>query len=63
MIMIKKANNFFRGVISEVEKVTWPGRREVIGSTMVVVVLVLIIATYIGMVDFLLSWLLNVVVQ
>ena len=61
--MFNKIKKFFREVLSEVEKVTWPGRKEVIGSTIVVAVLVLIIATYIGFVDFVLSRLLSMVVQ
>ncbi len=61
--MIKKVKGFLREVLSEVEKVTWPGKKELIASTIVVIVLVLIIASYIGVVDFILSWLLNVVVQ
>lgn len=61
--MIKKIKDFLRGVLSEVEKVTWPGRKELIASTLVVIVLVLIVAFYIGLVDFILSRLLSVVVQ
>jgi transcriptional antiterminator NusG len=59
--MVKKIRNFFREVLSEVEKVTWPGKREIIASTIVVIVLVLIVATYVGIVDFFLSWLLSMV--
>ena len=58
--MIKKVSTFLREVVSEVRKVTWPGKKELIGSTIVVVVLVLIIAFYIGLVDFLLSRLMGV---
>ncbi len=61
--MFNKIKLFLREVKSEVEKVTWPGKKELVASTIVVVVLVLIVATYIGFVDFLLSWLLSVVIQ
>ncbi len=61
--MISKIKNYLRGVLSEVEKVTWPGKKEVIGSTIVVVILVLIVAIYVGFIDFVLSRLLSMVVQ
>ena len=59
--MIKKALNFLREVVSEVRKVTWPGRKELIASTIAVIILVLCVAFYIGIVDFLLSRLIDVV--
>ena len=59
--MIDKIFKFLREVISEVKKVTWPGKKELIGSTIVVMVLVLFIAIYIGLVDFVISRIINVV--
>jgi len=35
----------------ELKKVTWPGRRETLGTTLVVLILVFIIAAYLGLVD------------
>ncbi|MFW6135127.1 MAG: preprotein translocase subunit SecE [Elusimicrobiota bacterium] len=61
--MINKIMTFFREVISEVKKVTWPGKKELIGSTILVVILVLFVAFYIGLVDFILSRLLGVVMR
>jgi preprotein translocase subunit SecE len=61
--MFKKFSLFLRGVLSELEKVTWPGKKELIASTIIVIVLVFIISFYIGFVDFVLAWLLNVVIQ
>ncbi|MFH1414878.1 MAG: preprotein translocase subunit SecE [Elusimicrobiota bacterium] len=61
--MIRKIREFLREVMSEVEKVTWPGRKEMIASTILVLILVMIVAAYIGFVDFMLSWLLNMVIQ
>ena len=61
--MYSKITTFIREVKSEIDKVTWPNRNELIASTIVVVVLVVIIALYIGFVDFILSWLLSMVVQ
>ena len=50
-----KAKTFLEEVRSETKKVTWPGRRDVLGSTLVVVVAVFIIAGFLGIVDFGLS--------
>ena len=58
-----KIFEFLREVISEVKKVTWPGKKELIGSTIVVIVLVLFIAIYIGLVDFVISRIINVVLR
>jgi preprotein translocase subunit SecE len=46
---------FFKEVKVELGKVTWPNRQELIGSTIIVVVLSLIMAAYIGILDFILS--------
>jgi preprotein translocase subunit SecE len=43
----------------ELKKVTWPGRKETLGTTMVVVFLVIIISGYLGLVDIGLSSLLK----
>jgi preprotein translocase subunit SecE len=46
---------FFKEVRVELGKVTWPNRQELIGSTIIVVVLSLIMSAYIGLLDFILS--------
>jgi preprotein translocase subunit SecE len=37
------------------EKVTWPGRQEVRAATLVIIALVLLLAAFIGGVDFVVS--------
>ena len=46
---------FFKEVRVELGKVTWPNREELIGSTVIVIVLSLVMAAYIGFLDFVLS--------
>jgi preprotein translocase subunit SecE len=53
--MIIKAKEFLTDVAIEVKKVTWPSKKEAIGGTMVVLVLVFIMAIYLGLVDTILS--------
>ncbi|MBT3183389.1 MAG: preprotein translocase subunit SecE [Nitrospina sp.] len=53
--MITKALQFLAEVKAEVNKVTWPSRREALGGTAVVVVVVLLMATFLGVIDAILS--------
>ena len=53
--MITKAFGFLTEVRAEVKKVTWPTRAEALGGTAVVVVVVLIMALFLGVVDAILS--------
>ena len=57
--MFEKLKRFLREVRAEMEKVTWPGRQEVQAATLVIIALVLILAVFIGGVDFLVSRLLG----
>ncbi len=61
--MFGKIKQFFKEVKIELKKVTFPSRDEVIGSTKVVVVLVIIIAVFLGLIDMLLSKLIGMLVQ
>ena len=53
--MITKAIQFLTEVKNEVNKVTWPSRKEAMGGTAVVLVVVFFMATFLGFVDLLLS--------
>ena len=46
-----KVRQFFREVRAELKRVTWPTRKETIGSTSVVLILVMIMAVFLGLVD------------
>jgi preprotein translocase subunit SecE len=53
--MVAKAIQFLLEVRGEVKKVTWPSKKEAMGGTAVVLVVVLIMAVFLGLVDVLLS--------
>ena len=53
--MNNKAIQFFRESYEELRRVTWLGRKEVVASTIVVIILVLIVALYVFCIDFVLS--------
>jgi preprotein translocase subunit SecE len=46
-----RAKQFYLDVRSEMKKVSWPGRQEVISTTIVVIVAVLFFGAYLGVVD------------
>ena len=53
--MMVKAVQFLSEVKGEVKKVTWPSKKEAMGGTAVVLMVVLIMAVFLGVVDLLLS--------
>lgn len=61
--MFKRIKEFFKEVKIELKKVVFPSKDEVVGSTKVVVVLVLIIAIFLGFVDLVLSKLVGMVMK
>ena len=54
---------FLREVRVELRKVTWPSRKQTIGSTVVVIILVLMISIFLGVVDVGLSSMINLVLH
>ena len=60
---LTKTAQFLREVKVELKKVTWPSRKQTIGSTLVVIILVMIISLFLGAVDMGLSSLIRVVFQ
>ena len=53
--MVSKAIQFLSEVKGEVKKVTWPSKIEAMGGTAVVLVVVFLMALFLGLVDVLLS--------
>jgi preprotein translocase subunit SecE len=54
---------FIREVRVELKKVTWPSRKEVIGSTAVVIVASFVVAFFLGFIDLILQRLLGAVLR
>jgi len=61
--MLERIKDFFKEVKMELGKVVFPTREEVIGSTKVLIVMVLIIAFFLGAVDLLLSKLVGMIIR
>jgi preprotein translocase subunit SecE len=60
---LNKGLQFLREVKVELKKVVWPSRKQTIGSTVVVLILVMIISVFLGMIDIGLSSLVRVVLK
>jgi preprotein translocase subunit SecE len=61
--MFEKVKQFLKEVKTELKKVAWPTRKDTIASTSVVVILVIIIALYLGLVDFSLSRIIRLILD
>ena len=61
--IISKAVQFIREVKVELKKVAWPSRKQTLGSTLVVIILVTIIAFFLGAVDIGLSSLVKLILR
>lgn len=54
-----RAKEFYLSVRSEMKKVSWPGRQEVVSTTVVVIIAVLFFGAYLGVVDAILGYSVN----
>lgn len=61
--MLEKPVQFLKDVRLELTKVSWPSRRELTGSTIIVIVMSIIMAAFIGVVDLGLSQLLQLILK
>ncbi len=55
-LKVSRINQFFGDVKMEMRKVSWPGRKEVYGTTIVVLCAVFFFGIYLGLVDTVLQY-------
>jgi len=58
-----KLTKFIREVRSEMRKVSWPNRKELITYTIVVIVTVVVVALFTSVVDVIITWILNLLAR
>ena len=58
---MKKIQQYLTEVIQELKKVTWPNKEELVGSTWVVIVFAFAMAAFIGLVDIILAYMMQLV--
>ncbi len=60
MSYVEKTKNYFKEVRIEMAKVKWPTRKETINYTIVVISVSLAVAAFLGTLDFVFTYLLNI---
>jgi len=55
MSFVARVREFAQEVLAEFRKVTWPSRQELVNSTVVVVVVTVVLAFFLGGVDIVLA--------
>ena len=63
MEALRKVRDFFHDVLVEFRRVSWPTRKEVTGSTSVVIVMVIVLAVFLAAVDHALTWIVRLVLR
>ena len=61
--MLGKVGGFFGESKQELAKVNWPSRQELIGSTGLVIVVTLLLTAFVFVIDFILSFLMRIVIR
>ena len=61
--VVPRAGNFLGEVWSELKKVHWPTRKETYAATAVVLVITVIVAVFLGVVDFAISHLVQAILS
>ncbi|MEO0107660.1 MAG: preprotein translocase subunit SecE [candidate division WOR-3 bacterium] len=61
--IVATVRNFVTDVVAEMKKVSWAKRKELIGATGLVLVISIVMALYIGLLDFIFSRLLALVLR
>ena len=60
---MRRLQNYIREVIQELRKVTWPTREELKGATVTVILFTLLCTVFVGAVDFVLGYLVRLVLD
>jgi preprotein translocase subunit SecE len=61
--MLDKLKNFFKEVKTEAKKVNYPTRDDLVGSTRVVIITVVIVSVFLGIVDLSLSKIVKLLIR
>ena len=63
MSLFNNAIQFFKEAYVELTKVTWLGKKEVIATTIVVIIFIIILALFVSFVDLILSTILGIIMR
>jgi preprotein translocase subunit SecE len=59
MEYVDKAKDYFKDVVAELKRVTWPSKKDTIAATWVVIATVILISLGLGIVDVIFAWLIK----
>lgn len=59
MKILSQIKNFFKEVVQEMKKVTWLSSKEIMEKMLIIIVISVLLALYLGGLDFILSFLRN----
>ncbi|MBD3248307.1 preprotein translocase subunit SecE [Candidatus Falkowbacteria bacterium] len=57
---MNKIENYIKSAINEMKKVAWPTKKETYNYTVLVISISVIVAFFLGALDFVFSWLLGI---
>ncbi len=52
---VERLRNYFKGIVAESKRVSWPGKKEVYAGTMVTLFILVVFSIYLGGMDLLLN--------
>ena len=61
--LVAKIKNYVTDVVAEMKKVSWAKRKELVGATALVLLISILMAAYVGLLDFIFSRLLALVLR
>jgi len=61
--LFQKLINFIKEARAELRKVTWPNRKQLISSTIVVIITVALVAVFLGIIDLIFSRIVTIILQ
>ncbi|MDR3275445.1 MAG: preprotein translocase subunit SecE [Endomicrobium sp.] len=61
MNLIKKLIQFFKSAYCELAKVTWLGRKEAVGTTVVVVLFVIVVSIFVSIIDLFIGTIMSII--
>lgn len=60
---MNKITEYIRSAVREMKKVAWPTKKETYNYTMLVISISLLVAAFLGALDYLFSWLLGILIK
>ena len=63
MEYVDKARDYFKEVVAELKRVTWPTKKDTMAATWVVIITVIILSAFLGIVDLGLSQMIKLIIK